>query len=218
MSKVTYNQCGYIGSSMSVRAHEAYEDGEMPKSRWTKKAMLEAIDAWCYDEDRVALPEVAKLKKDELFERCFHWTSWHHTSKYANATDFYGIDEGSADAFSRPMNADELAEAEAERRAEQAQRKAEREANERAKRERALEDQRKTTERKAALGQAYEYIARRSPAFTPDRKIVRTMAADEALHPEAYDLRIAKTGRVMLKQRATHLEIPLDRAFTQEIF
>lgn len=29
---------GYIGYSMSRRAAEAYEDGEMPKSKWTKKA------------------------------------------------------------------------------------------------------------------------------------------------------------------------------------
>lgn len=28
---------GYIGYSMSRRAAEAYEDGEMPKSKWTKK-------------------------------------------------------------------------------------------------------------------------------------------------------------------------------------
>ena len=34
---------GYIGYSMSRRAAEAYEDGEMPKSKWTKKAMVAAI-------------------------------------------------------------------------------------------------------------------------------------------------------------------------------
>ena len=36
---------GYIGYSMSRRAAEAYEDGEMPKSKWTKKAMVAAMRA-----------------------------------------------------------------------------------------------------------------------------------------------------------------------------
>lgn len=43
MSKVRYNQSGYFGSSMSLRAVEAYEAGEKPKSKWTKKVMLAAI-------------------------------------------------------------------------------------------------------------------------------------------------------------------------------
>lgn len=30
---------------MSENAMYAYEDGEMPKSRWTKRAMLDAIEA-----------------------------------------------------------------------------------------------------------------------------------------------------------------------------
>lgn len=30
MTQVTYGQKGYLGSSMSVRAGEAYEQGEMP--------------------------------------------------------------------------------------------------------------------------------------------------------------------------------------------
>lgn len=36
MTQVVYGQKGYLGSSMSVRAAEAYEQGEMPISRWTK--------------------------------------------------------------------------------------------------------------------------------------------------------------------------------------
>lgn len=211
MSKVTYNQRGYIGSSMSVRAHEAYEDGEMPQSRWTKAAIVDAIKSFCDEDDRVYDPSIEKMKKADLWDVFIEWKGWHHTSKFANATDFFGLDETACEERFGCMTGSQLAEREA-------QRKAEREVEERAKRERALEDQRKTTERKAALGQAYEYIARRNPAFTPDRKIVRTMAADEALHPEAYDTRIAKTGRVMLMHRASHLEIPLDCAFTRDMF
>ena len=46
-----YGNKGYDGYSMSIRAREAYEDGEMPKSKWTKKAMLEAIREYCEDYD-----------------------------------------------------------------------------------------------------------------------------------------------------------------------
>jgi len=93
MSKVAYNQKGYVGCSMSERAARAYDSGEKPKSRWTKKAMLDAIEEYC-DESGIAYDGSASaLKKDELFSRFFCWTSWHHTGKYANATDFYGIDE-----------------------------------------------------------------------------------------------------------------------------
>lgn len=96
MGKVRYNQSGYCGSSMSVRAMEAYEAGEKPKSKWTKKVMLAAIKEtlWYYDKDteeNMAL--FSKFKKDELFNEFFEWSSWHHTGKFANETDFYDVNE-----------------------------------------------------------------------------------------------------------------------------
>ena len=210
MSKVTYGQRGYIGSSMSVRAHEAYEDGEMPQSKWTKAAILDAIRSFCEEDDLVYDSSIEKMKKADLWDAFISWKSWHHTSKFANATDFFGLSEEACEERFEHMTDLQLAEREA-------QRKAAREAEEMARREKALEEQRETAERKAALGPAYEYISRRNSAYTPDRTIVRTMAADEALHPEAYEMRIAKSGRVMLRSRALHFEIPLDRAFTQEV-
>lgn len=42
---------GYIGWSMSRNAAAAYADGEMPKSKWTKAAMVEAIKGCCDDND-----------------------------------------------------------------------------------------------------------------------------------------------------------------------
>lgn len=91
MGKVSYNQNGYVGSSMSVRALEAYESGEKPKSKWTKAAMLAEMRGYCEDYDiRYVEP---KMTKDELFDRFFEWTSWHHTGKFANPTDFYGLNE-----------------------------------------------------------------------------------------------------------------------------
>lgn len=103
MGKVTYNQSGYVGSSMSRRAALAYDDGEMPKSKWTKGRMLAAIEDYC---DEFCMPfdeDISKLTKDEIFSRFFEWKSWHHTGKYANATDFYGINETAVvDYFDEP--------------------------------------------------------------------------------------------------------------------
>lgn len=44
MTQVVYGQKGYLGSSMSVRAAEAYEQGEMPISRWTKAKCARITD------------------------------------------------------------------------------------------------------------------------------------------------------------------------------
>ena len=51
MTQVAYGQKGYLGSSMSVRAVEAYEQGEMPISRWTKTAIIQAVKDYCFDFD-----------------------------------------------------------------------------------------------------------------------------------------------------------------------
>ena len=99
MSRVRYNQPGYIGCSMSVNAALAYASGEKPKSRWTKAAMLDAIADYC---DLFGLPydgRAAGLTKNALFDRFFEWKSWHHTGKYANETDFYGLDEDAVVGF-----------------------------------------------------------------------------------------------------------------------
>lgn len=94
MGKVRYNQSGYVGSSMSVNAMLAYDEGEMPKSKWTKAAMLAAIEAYCDGFGELCYDgSAASMRKDEIFNRFFEWKSWHHTGKYANETDFYGIDE-----------------------------------------------------------------------------------------------------------------------------
>ena len=93
MGKVMYGQSGYVGSSMSVRAACAYSNGEMPKSKWTKRRMLDAISDYCDTFGMVMDDSVRKMRKDELFEEFFEWKEWHHTGKYANRTDFYGLDE-----------------------------------------------------------------------------------------------------------------------------
>lgn len=107
MGKVRYNQTGYVGCSMSERAVAAYESGEKPKSKWTKAAMLGAIERYCdeqglaYDPEgtfvnpygEVGFPSLKTMPKDDVFRVFFTRTSWHHTGKYANETPFYGVDE-----------------------------------------------------------------------------------------------------------------------------
>lgn len=88
-----YGNKGYDGYSMSIRAREAYEDGEMPKSKWTKKAMLEVIKEYCEDYDVPYNEKIEKWKKDQIFDRYFEYRGWHHTSKMYNETPFFGLNE-----------------------------------------------------------------------------------------------------------------------------
>ena len=211
MSKVTYGQGGYDGTSMSTRARLAYATGEMPRSRWTKAAIIDAVKGYCEDLGLTYDATVEKARKAELFGTFMEVKSWHHTGRYAAETDFYGLDEQAvADRFA-PMPEAEAAARRASREAEEANCAARREAE---AAERRAEEQGAVE----ALGPAYEYIARRNPAFTPARTIVRTMAADEAMHPERYEARVAKSGRVMLRRRSSGVEMPVERACTYEIF
>ena len=91
--RVIYNQRGYIGQSMSVRAAEAYDRGEAPLSKWAKSAIIDGI-AEAYGEEvaRKANSYSSALLKD-YFLRC---TGWHHMGKYAGRVDFYEVD-GSMD-------------------------------------------------------------------------------------------------------------------------
>lgn len=203
MSKVTYNQKGYVGDSMSERAAAAYEGGEMPKSRWTKKAMAETIAEWCDGNDRTLDVELASMRRDAIFTRFFKVTSWHHTGRFAAATDFYGIDESALLAATRRIDERDLESRAAEREAERARHEVEREA------EGAAED-----ETWKALGQAGKYIAARNPAFTHKSSIIMTMAAQEALHPERFVTRVAKSGRVMLRDKASGVEVAIEQAYT----
>ena len=107
---VQYGQKGYCGESMSEGAAGAYAYGEMPKSRWTKAAILKAVEALC-DELNLAFDDyVSRMKKDELWLEFIEWRSWHHTGKFANETDFYGLSERDVRARFRELSGAELAE------------------------------------------------------------------------------------------------------------
>jgi len=80
---------GYHGYSMSNNAVAAYEDGEMPLSKWTKTAILNELVEQEANPDIIALAKkmtVAQLKDIFLYK-----SSWHHTSKMYNRTDFYSV-------------------------------------------------------------------------------------------------------------------------------
>lgn len=90
---------GYHGFSMSNRAIDAYENGEMPLSKWTKEQILNAIDNYKKESDDPTVHlfysvfyELAKVKASVLKAHLLLKSSWHHTSKFCNCTDFYSID------------------------------------------------------------------------------------------------------------------------------
>ena len=79
---------GYSGYRMSNRAVEAYGNGEMPLSKWTKAEMISAIRN--IDEEKAKA--LSKVKVSILRDTLLHNSSWHHTGKYFNETEFYSID------------------------------------------------------------------------------------------------------------------------------
>ena len=86
MAEVEWNQKGYVGSRMSKRAVQAYKEGEKPKSKWNKKEILREIEEY-FGEDLAVL--FNKWKIDDLKNRFLEYSSWHHTGKFARATQFY---------------------------------------------------------------------------------------------------------------------------------
>ena len=75
----------YIDYSMSVNAALAYEEGEKPLSKWTKSVILAAVG----EKAEILSP----LNLNELRDLVLYRSSWHHTSKLYNRTDFYAVDE-----------------------------------------------------------------------------------------------------------------------------
>lgn len=169
---------GYIGHSMSRRAAEAYEDGEMPNSKWTKKAMVATIQSYCDEFDMSFDPDVLKgMRKDDMFERFFHKSSWHHTSKFFNETDFYKLDEDAVCGSFRPMTDAEVAERDALHR-------------------QAIEEERAVREamRAARIEQLDRHRAyREEHGFAPD-----TVAAFAHEHPECCHERVSRKGNRIL--------------------
>lgn len=86
---------GYNGFSMSNNAVAAYENGEKPLSKWTKKEILNQISNQIEQgelELHCSLALLKKLSLKALKENCLWYSSWHHTSNYFNETKFYDLD------------------------------------------------------------------------------------------------------------------------------
>ena len=86
---------GYYGYKMSNNAVLAYASGEKPYSRWKKQDIIQAIEKAIRDGDielHFSMKMVKKIPLKELKWRALYCSSWHHTSKEYNRTDFYSID------------------------------------------------------------------------------------------------------------------------------
>lgn len=99
---------GYSGYSMSKNAVSAYEAGEMPKSKWTKKAIIDGIKEVCEELNLRYESKFESFKKADLWGMFITWSSWHHTSKCFNETDFYAINEDAVKERFEPLTAEEL--------------------------------------------------------------------------------------------------------------
>lgn len=88
-------QRGYIGRSESVRASEARQEGQKPLSKWTKKAIIEAMRANGAPEELLRKAEAQPLWV--LQQSVLSKTSWHHTGPNYQKTDFYGINDDYSD-------------------------------------------------------------------------------------------------------------------------
>jgi hypothetical protein len=85
---------GYHNYSMSNNAVDAYRNGEMPISKWTKGDILNAI--------KEIVDDIAKFKKltvKQLKDNFLRKSSWHHTSNHYNRTDFYSVNESNVEDF-----------------------------------------------------------------------------------------------------------------------
>lgn len=89
---------GYNNYSMSNNAVIAYLTGEKPRSKWTKTEIVEEIkkvDKTFFEK----YSQIEKVKVSILKDYFLRNSSWHHTSKYYNKTDFYSIDIDYIESF-----------------------------------------------------------------------------------------------------------------------
>lgn len=120
MTQVVYGQKGYLGSLMSVRAAEAYEQGEMPISRWTKTAIIQAVKDYCFDFDLAYDPDIEKKTKAELAKEFLEYKSWHHSSRTAREVEFFGLNEDAVCRSFEQMSEEQIIERDRQMAAEQA--------------------------------------------------------------------------------------------------
>ncbi|MDO5835630.1 MAG: hypothetical protein Q4P17_03905 [Methanobacterium sp.] len=83
---------GYKGYSMSNNAVTAYESGEKPFSKWTKSDIIETLISDLKGSSKTEIESALKKRtSSELKNQFLKKSSWHHTSKMYNRTDFYDV-------------------------------------------------------------------------------------------------------------------------------
>ena len=90
---------GYYKNQMSNNAIWAYSQGEKPVYKWTKTAILEEIDNIFWHADKKTKIDFKKMTLKELKDNFLVWSSWHHTGKMYNETNFYCIDNNAVIEF-----------------------------------------------------------------------------------------------------------------------
>lgn len=84
------NEVGYDWSKgMSNNAVSAYESGEKPLSKWKKADILAEVKKLNPSDE--IMEKLKGIKVNDLKDICLYQSSWHHTSKYYNETNFYSI-------------------------------------------------------------------------------------------------------------------------------
>ena len=174
MTQVVYGQKGYLGSSMSVRAAEAYEQGEMPISRWTKTAIIQAVKDYCFDFDLAYNPDIEKKTKAELAKEFLEYKSWHHSSRTAREVEFFGLNE---DAVCRSF--EQMSE------------------------EQIIERDRQMADERAALEARLQFMQSREKEFEKKFECdPSSVLAYEAIHPEMCERFISRRKNTeMIKYR-----------------
>lgn len=83
---------GYDRYSMSNNARTAYSMGEKPWTKWTKKEINETASEELTDAELLNFrANTLTIKTDELKKLILVNSSWHHTSKFFNETNFYSL-------------------------------------------------------------------------------------------------------------------------------
>ena len=159
---------------MSVRAAEAYEQGEMPISRWTKTAIIHAVKDYCFDFDLAYDPDIEKKTKAELAKEFLEYKSWHHSSRTAREVEFFGLNE---DAVCRSF--EQMSE------------------------EQIIERDRQMADERAALEARLQFMQSREKEFEKKFECdPSSVLAYEAIHPEMCERFISRRKNTeMIKYR-----------------
>lgn len=94
--------------------------GEMPISKWTKTAIIQAVKSYCFDFDLAYDPDIENNTEAELVKEFLEYKSWHHSSRTAREVEFFGLNEDAVCRSFEPMSQEQIIERDRQMAAEQA--------------------------------------------------------------------------------------------------